>query len=60
MNQMPSNNEALIDVPVTLPKETIAFLDALAVQGILGTTKEAVAEHLLKQYLFMCSGGVAK
>lgn len=41
-----------VDVQITLPNETIKVLVALAKQGILGTTKEEVALHMLKQHLF--------
>ena len=41
-----------VDVQISLPNETIKVLVALAKQGILGTTKEEVVMHMLKQHLF--------
>ena len=41
-----------VDVEVRLPNRVIANLDVLAAQGILGKSKEEVANHILKQALF--------
>jgi hypothetical protein len=47
-----NNQEEMTDVEITLDGNLLKSVQALAAQGYLGSTPEAVIEHCLRQYMF--------
>lgn len=52
----PRKRVSTTTVDLRLPRLTVTLLDELAKQGILGDTRDAVIEHIVREHLFRLAG----